>query len=79
MLYLHSLRIRAGMSWSFEDASRFISSMAASIPACEKVMSPIFGSLFLFGMMIFEILVGRNTPSIGETFADIFGPVRRAK
>ena len=28
-------------------------------------------------MMIFEILVGRNTPSIGETFAEIFGPLRQ--
>ena len=27
--------------------------------------------------MIFEILVGRNTPSIGETFAEIFGPLRQ--
>ena len=43
MLFLHSLRIRAGMSWSVDDASRFISSMASSISACEKVMSPIFG------------------------------------
>ena len=31
----------------------------------------------MFGMMIIEILVGRNTPSIGETFADIFGPLRQ--
>ena len=27
--------------------------------------------------MIFEILVGRNTPSIRETFALIFGPLRQ--
>ena len=27
--------------------------------------------------MIFEILVGRNTPSIGETFAEIFGALRQ--
>ena len=27
--------------------------------------------------MIFEILVGRNTPSIRETFAEIFGTLRQ--
>ena len=27
--------------------------------------------------MIFEILVGRNTPSIGETFAESLGPLRQ--
>ena len=27
--------------------------------------------------MIFEILVGRNTPSVGETFAEIDGPLRQ--
>ena len=27
--------------------------------------------------MIFEILVGRNTLSIGKTFAEIFGPLRQ--
>ena len=27
--------------------------------------------------MIFEILVGRNSPSIGETFAEIFGTLRQ--
>ena len=32
------------------------------------------GNWFLFGIMIFEILLGRNTPSIGETFAEIFDP-----
>ena len=27
--------------------------------------------------MIFEILVGRNTPSIGETFGEIFRPLHQ--
>ena len=31
------------MSRSVEDASRFISSIASSVSACEKEMSPIFG------------------------------------
>ena len=29
---------------------------------------------FLFGISIFEILVFRNTPSIGGTFGEIFRP-----
>ena len=32
---------------------------------------------YFFGIMIFEILVGRNTLSIGKTFAEIFGPLRQ--
>ena len=34
-------------------------------------------SLLLFGIMIFEILVGRNTPSIWETFGEIFRNLRQ--
>ena len=29
----------------------------------------------MFGIIIFEILVGRNTPSIGETFGEIVRPL----
>ena len=31
----------------------------------------------MFWVMIFEILVGRNTLSIGETFGEIFRPLRK--
>ena len=31
----------------------------------------------MFGISIFEILVGRNTPSIGETFGEICIPLRQ--
>ena len=34
-------------------------------------------SLFLFGIITFEVLVGRNTLSIGETFAEIFRLLRQ--
>ena len=34
-------------------------------------------SLFLFRIIIFEILVGRNTLSIGKTFAEILRPLRQ--
>ena len=35
------------------------------------------GACLLFWIMVFEILVGRNTPSIGETFGEIFRPLRQ--
>ena len=32
-------------------------------------------SCFLFGIIIFGILVGRNTPSVEKTFGEIFRPL----
>ena len=37
------------------------------------------GSWFLFGIIIFEILVAQNTPTLGlgETFGEIFRPLHQ--
>ena len=33
--------------------------------------------IIIFGIIVFEMLVGRNTPSIGETFGSIFRSLRQ--